>query len=99
MTFIKPCKRKKMCLTWTAKSLPIDLAKYKCNKHRKSGSRFYTGSLFSNLTCTLYHQKCLSIKTADIGIKIVERNINNCKHANDTTLLAGYKKILLFIYL
>lgn len=95
MTFIKPCKRKNMCLTWTAKSLPIDLAKYKCNKHRKSGLRFYTGSLFSKLISS----EMFIYKKAEIGIKIVEKNINNCKHANDTTLLAGYKKLLLFIYL
>ena len=43
--------------------------------------------MLKNKGCRVYHEK-RQADEAQAGIKIVERNINNLRHADDTTLKA-----------
>ena len=50
-------------------------------------SRLYIVTLLISLLCRVHHEKCWAGE-AQAGIKIAGRNINNLRHADDTTLMA-----------
>ena len=50
-------------------------------------SRLYIATLFILLICRIHHEKHL-LDEAQAGIKIVRRNINYLRYANETTLMA-----------
>ena len=53
----------------------------------------YISPCFFNL-CTVYIMRNAELDEAQAGIKIARRNINNLKHADDTTLTAESKEEL-----
>ena len=45
-----------------------------------------------SFTCTVYHTEC-GLAESQAGIKIAERNINNLRYADDTTVIAESKEL------
>ena len=50
-------------------------------------SSLYIVTLLIYLICRVHHEKCW-VGGSTAGIKIVGRNINNLRYADDTTLMA-----------
>ena len=64
--------------TWNNRLVP---------NRKRSTSRLYIVTLLIELICRVHHEKCWA-GGAQAGIKIVGRNINYLRYADDTTLMA-----------
>ena len=55
----------------------------------------YQGCILSPYSCNLYaeYMRNAGLDEAQVGIKIVGRNINNLRYADDTTLIAESKEL------
>ena len=54
----------------------------------------YIVTLLIQLICRVHHAKCFGLDEAQAGIKIVGRNINSLRYADDSILMAESKEEL-----
>ena len=72
--------------------LELDMEQQTVPNRKRSTSRLYIVTLLIYLICRVHHVKC-QLDEAQAGIKIAERNINNLRYADDTTLMAKSKEL------
>ena len=73
--------------------LELDMEQRTGSKLRRSMSRLYIVPCWFHLYAE-YIMRNVALDEAQVGIKIVRRNINNLRYADDTTLLAKSKEEL-----
>ena len=65
------------------------------SKQEKEHVTAYIVTLLIYLICRVHHEKCWAnagLEEAQTGMKTAERNINNLKYADDTTLWQKVKE-------
>ena len=72
--------------------LELDIEQQTGSKLKRSTSRLYIVTLLFNLYAE-YIIRNVGLEEAQAGIKIVGRNINNLRYADDTTLMAESEEL------
>ena len=75
------------CMQIKKQQLEPDMEQLTGSNWERSMSRMYISPCFFNL-CTVYIMRNAELDEAQAGIKISERNINNLRYADNTTLMA-----------